>query len=280
MPEGDTVWQAARRLHDALAGQVLTRSDFRVPRYATVDLSGRTVLGTTARGKHLLTRFEGDLTLHTHLRMEGAWKVYGTGERWRGGPAHQIRAILSSADRTAVGYRLQVLELLRTGEEERAVGHLGPDLLGPDWDPDRALGNLLADPARPLGEALLDQRNLAGIGNIYKSELCFLIGATPWLPVGALPADRAAILPGLAQRLLEANRDRVVRRTTGLRDHDLYVYGRAPRPCLRCHTPVRLADQGDGSRERPTYWCPACQTGPAPAPGSRRTQGTRPRTTN
>ncbi|MEU3517735.1 DNA-formamidopyrimidine glycosylase family protein [Streptomyces sp. NPDC006654] len=278
MPEGDTVWQAARRLHDALAGKVLARSDFRVPRYATVDLGGRTVLGTVPRGKHLLTRFEGGLTLHTHLRMEGAWKVFGAGEPWKGGPAHQIRVVLSTADRTAVGYRLPVLELLRTGEEDAAVGHLGPDLLGPDWDPERALANLLTDPGRPLGEALLDQRNLAGIGNVYKSELCFLIGATPWLPVGALPADRAAHLPRLAQRLLEANRNRPVRRTTGLRHQDLFVYGRAARPCLRCRTPIRLADQGDGSRDRPTYWCPACQTGPAPAPGSPPSRRTR--TTN
>ncbi|GAA2732787.1 Fpg/Nei family DNA glycosylase [Streptomyces nogalater] len=268
MPEGDTVWQAARRLHEALAGKALTRSDFRVPKYATVDLAGRRVLSTIPRGKHLLTRFEGDLTLHTHLRMEGAWKVYGAGERWRGGPAHQIRAVLSTADHAAVGYRLQVLELLRTADEERVVGHLGPDLLGPDWDPERALANLLADPTRPLGEALLDQRNLAGIGNIYKSELCFLLGVTPWLPVGALPADRAEKLPGLAKRLLEANRDRPVRQTTGVHRHDLFVYGRAPRPCLRCHTSVRVADQGDGSQERPTYWCPTCQLGPAPAPGS------------
>ncbi|MEV7326093.1 DNA-formamidopyrimidine glycosylase family protein [Streptomyces sp. NPDC093970] len=277
MPEGDTVWQAARRLHDALAGRVLTRSDFRVPRYATVDLTGRTVLGTVPRGKHLLTRFEGGLTLHTHLRMEGAWKIYRSEERWKGGPVHQIRAVIGTADRSAVGYRLQVLEFLRTDEEEQAVGHLGPDLLGPDWNPERALANLLADPARQLGEALLDQRNLAGIGNVYKSELCFLIGATPWLPVGALPADRAAKLPGLAQRVLEANRERPVRRTTGLRDQDLFVYGRAPRPCLRCGTAIRLADQGDGSRERPTYWCPACQTGPAPAAGRRRAPGSRPR---
>ncbi|MGW2649106.1 Fpg/Nei family DNA glycosylase [Streptomyces sp. NPDC001393] len=268
MPEGDTVWQVAKRLHEALAGKALTRSDFRVPRYATVDLTGRTVLSTVPRGKHLLTRFAGGLTLHTHLRMEGTWKVYGTGERWRGGPGHQIRAILGTADRTAVGYRLQVMELLRTSDEERVVGHLGPDLLGPDWDPERALANLLADPARPLGEALLDQRNLAGIGNIYKSELCFLLGVTPWLPVGTLPADRAEKLPALAKRLLEANRDRPVRQTTSLHRHDLFVYGRAPRPCLRCRTSIRVADQGDGSRERPTYWCPACQAGPAPAPVS------------
>ncbi|MFJ8348110.1 Fpg/Nei family DNA glycosylase [Streptomyces sp. NPDC094153] len=268
MPEGDTVWQTARRLRDALAGDVLTRSDFRVPKYATVDLTGRTVLDTVSRGKHLLTRFEGGLTLHSHLLMEGAWKVYGAGERWKGGPGHQIRVVLGTADRAAVGYRLQVLELLRTSEDERIVAHLGPDLLGPDWDADVALANLLADPGRPLGEALLDQRNLAGIGNVYKSELCFLLGVTPWLPVGAVPADRAAKLPALAKNLLEANRDRVVRRTTGLRGHDLFVYGRAPRPCLRCGTSVRVADQGDGSQERPTYWCPSCQAGPTPAPGS------------
>lgn len=259
MPEGDTVWQTAKRLHDALAGRRLTLADLRVPKYATADLTGRTVLDVTPRGKHLLTRVEGGLTLHTHLRMDGSWKVYAAGERWSGGPGHQIRAVLGTADRTAVGYRLTVLDLLRTPEEDRYVGHLGPDLLGPDWDPGRALENLLDDPARPLGEALLDQRNLAGIGNIYKSELCFLIGATPWLPLGALPADRAARLPVLAHRLLEANRTRPVRTTTGRRGQDLYVYGRAGRPCLRCGTVVRAGDQDD----RPTYWCPSCQTGPA-----------------
>ncbi|MER7486775.1 DNA-formamidopyrimidine glycosylase family protein [Streptomyces sp. NPDC126497] len=274
MPEGDTVWQAARRLQDALAGRMLTRSDLRVPRLATADLTGRTVLDVTPRGKHLLTRVEGGLTLHSHLRMDGSWRVYPHGQRWDGGPAHQIRAVLGNADRTAVGYRLPVLELLRTADEDRAVGHLGPDLLGPDWDPDLALANLLKDPARPLGEALLDQRNLAGIGNIFKSELCFLLGVTPWLPVGELPADRSAKLPGLARKLLEFNRERPVRNTTGRRGQDLFVYGRARRPCLRCRTPIRLADQGDGSRERPTYWCPTCQPGPAPA----RSSGGLPRT--
>jgi endonuclease-8 len=295
MPEGDTVWQTAKRLHTALAGKALTRSDLRVPKYATADLTGRTVLDVTPRGKHLLTRIEGGLTLHSHLRMDGTWRVYANGQRWSGGgPAHQIRVILGTADRTAVGYRLPVLELLRTTEEHRAVGHLGPDLLGPDWNPELALANLLADPARPLGEALLDQRNLAGIGNIYKSELCFLLGATPWLPIGALPADRAAKLPAIAKLLLEANRDRPVRNTTSPVTNsspnqtrpttpaphtpDLFVYGRAPRPCLRCDTPIRTADQGDGSRDRPTYWCPTCQVGPAPGPTSHRK--TQHRTTN
>ncbi|MGW1029781.1 DNA-formamidopyrimidine glycosylase family protein [Streptomyces sp. NPDC002577] len=264
MPEGDTVWQTAHQLHAALADHVLTRSDLRVPRYATADLTGRTVLGVTPRGKHLLTRLEGGLTLHSHLGMEGSWRVYAPGERWRGGPGHQIRVILGTSVSTAVGYRLPVLELLRTTDEHKAVGHLGPDLLGPDWDPDLALRNLLRDPARALGEALLDQRNLAGIGNVYKSELCFLLRVTPWLPVGELTDDTAAKLPVLAQKLLEANRDRLVRSTTGRRDQRLYVYGRAPRPCLRCRTSIRSADQGDGSRERPTYWCPACQRGPTP----------------
>ncbi|MFF3406412.1 Fpg/Nei family DNA glycosylase [Streptomyces sp. NPDC002742] len=271
MPEGDTVRQAASRLHTALAGKVLTLSDLRVPRFATADLTGRAVLDVTPRGKHLLTRIEGGLTLHSHLRMDGSWKVYETGRRWSGGPAHQIRAVLGTADRTAVGYRLPVLELLRTTDEARAVGHLGPDLLGPDWNPGKALENLLRDPDRPLGEALLDQRNLAGIGNVYKSELCFLLGVTPWLPVGALPGDRAAQLPLLAKKLLEFNRDRPARVTTGRRDQNLFVYGRALRPCLRCATPIRSANQGDASRERPTYWCPRCQTGPAPSPDGHHT---------
>ncbi|MCX4642759.1 MULTISPECIES: DNA-formamidopyrimidine glycosylase family protein [unclassified Streptomyces] len=268
MPEGDTVLQTARRLHTALAGQVLIRSDLRVPRFATADLTGRTVLDVTPRGKHLLTRIEGGLTLHSHLRMDGSWKVYAPGERWTGGPGHQIRAVLGNATRTAVGYRLPVLELLRTADENKVVGHLGPDLLGPDWDAGTALRNLLRDPARPLGEALLDQRNLAGIGNVYKSELCFLLQVTPWLPVGDLPAEIAARLPELAKKLLEANRDRPARVTTGSGrpGQRLYVYGRAPRPCLRCRTPIRVADQGDGSRERPTYWCPSCQHGPTPRP--------------
>jgi endonuclease-8 len=182
--------------------------------------------------------------------MEGAWKVYAPGERWRGGPGHQIRAVLGTAERTAVGYRLPVLELLRTGDEDKVVGHLGPDLLGPDWDPATALRNLLTDPDRPAGEALLDQRNLAGVGNIFKSETCFLARVSPWLPMGAVPAPQRLVTA--AKKLLEANR------TVPGGSRRLHVYGRAGLPCPRCRTLVRAADQDD----RPAYWCPHCQPGP------------------
>ncbi|MGD3111982.1 Fpg/Nei family DNA glycosylase [Streptomyces sp. YGL11-2] len=265
MPEGDTVWRLARRLQEALAGSRLTRCDLRVPRLATVDLTGREVLEVVPRGKHLLTRFEGGLTLHSHLRMDGAWKIYAPDERWRGGPAHQIRAVLGTAAHTAVGYRLPVLDLLRTADESRVTGHLGPDLLGPDWDPAEALRRLLAAPGRPLGEALLDQRTLAGIGNVYKSELCFLLRASPWLPVGDLADPERA--PALAKKLLEANKQRPARVTTASPrpDRRLWVYGRAGRPCLRCGTPVRTAEQGRTPEERVTYWCPTCQPLPPEA---------------
>ncbi|MFJ9951787.1 DNA-formamidopyrimidine glycosylase family protein [Kitasatospora sp. NPDC091207] len=277
MPEGDSVHRVAARLHQELADRVLTTADLRVPAHATADLTGRRVLEVAARGKHLLTRLEGGLTLHTHLRMDGRWEVYRPGERWAGGPAWQIRAVLGTEHGTAVGYRLPVVELLRTADEPRVVGHLGPDLLGPDWDPAEALRRLLAEPGRPLAEALLDQRNLAGIGNVYANELCFLAGVTPWTAVGGLP--RPERLVERARQLLEANRLRPGHVTTGDtrpgRRH--WVYGRAGRPCPRCGTLVRTAAQGSAPRERVAFWCPHCQRGPAPevstATGARPGQG-------
>lgn len=260
MPEGDTVWRTARRLHEALAGGTVTRCDLRVPQLATVDLTGRRVLDVASRGKHLLTRFEGGLTLHSHLGMEGSWQVRSAGgRRSPGGPAHEIRALLGTVDQLAVGFRLPVLELLRTAGEDAVVGRLGPDLLGDDWDPEEALRRLSADPARPVGEALLDQRNLAGIGNVYRSELCFLARVPPWTPVGEVPAP--ARLVALARRLLVANRGRVRRSTTGelRRDRELYVYGRARRPCRRCGAAIRSGSLGPPGEQRIGYWCPRCQ---------------------
>ncbi|MEU4213506.1 DNA-formamidopyrimidine glycosylase family protein [Streptomyces sp. NPDC026206] len=265
MPEGDTVWRTARDLDQALTGEPLIRSDLRVPKLATVDLTGRAVLETLPRGKHLLTRVEGGLTLHSHLGMDGSWRLQAPGRRLSGGPQHQIRAVLATAAHTAVGYRLPVLELLRTADESVVVGHLGPDLLGPDWDAEEAVRRLLADPGRAIGEAVLDQRNLAGIGNVYKSELCFMLRVSPWLPVAALPDPRRLVT--LARKLLEVNKSRTARITTAdaRPDRHLWVYGRAEKPCRRCGTPVLAAGQGPAPQERITFWCPHCQPGPPPS---------------
>jgi endonuclease VIII len=266
MPEGDTVWLAARRLHEALAGRPLTRSDFRVPQLATVDLTGREVSEVVSRGKHLLTRVVDDLTLHTHFRMDGSWHLYRRGERWKGGPGWQVRVLLENADWQAVGYRLPVVELLPRADEDQAVGHLGPDLLGPDWDLDEAVRRLAARPDREVGQALLDQRNLAGIGNLYKAEACFLHGVSPWTPVGAVP-DLPRLV-GRARALLEHNRDWPQQITTGdaRRGREHWVFERTGRPCRRCGTPVAGSEQGAPPYARLTYWCPRCQPGPAPAP--------------
>ncbi|PJN21438.1 DNA-formamidopyrimidine glycosylase family protein [Kitasatospora sp. CB02891] len=261
MPEGDSIYLVATQLNHALAGGVLTVADLRVPAHATADLTGRRVLETVPRGKHLLTRFEGGVTLHTHLRMDGRWQVFRPGERWRSGPAFQIRAILGTEQGTAVGYRLPVVQLLRTAEEARVVGHLGPDLLGPDWDVAEVRRRLLAAPQRPVGAALLDQRNLAGIGNVYANELSFLAGVTPWLPVAELPdLDR---LLHRAHQLLDANKLRHGHVTTGDTRPGCqnWVYGRARRNCVRCGTPIRT---GTHAQDRTAYWCPRCQRGPAP----------------
>ncbi len=272
MPEGDTVYRAARLLDRALRGQTLVRTDFRVPQLATVDLAGGTVTGCVSRGKHLLTRIEhggiqhGETgwTLHTHLKMEGAWRVYRPEERWRR-PAHEARVVLRTASTVAVGFALGVVELVATAREADVVGHLGPDLLGPDWDEARALARLRAEPDRPVGEALLDQRNLAGLGNMYVAELCFVAGVHPRTPVGAV-----AGLPRLvrrAQQMLEVNKERAVQSTTGsLRERDrMWVYRRDRAGCRRCGTPVQVAMLGPAGRERAAYWCPRCQPEPADA---------------
>ncbi len=258
MPEGDTVWRTARHLDQALTGQVLTRTDFRVPDHATLDLTGRVVVATVARGKHLLTRIGDDHTLHTHLKMEGSWHLYRPGTRWRR-PTHEARVVLETESWSAVGFALGIVEVVPRIEEHLLVDHLGPDLLGPGWDPEEAVRRLREDGGRTIAEALLDQRNLAGIGNLYKSELCFLAGLHPWRPVvdvGAL--DR---LVRRAQVVLEANKERVEQTTTGdtRRGRRTWVYRRDKQPCRRCGTTIQVAMQGPAGQERATYWCPTCQ---------------------
>ena len=184
VPEGDTVWNTARVLADAIEGQVLTRSDFRVPQLATVDLQGWLVAESASYGKHLLLRLTREpdraMTLHSHLRMDGTWRTYQPGERWTGRPAHLIRVALHAPASVAVGFHLHVLAIVPTAEEHRLIGHLGPDLMGEGWDPAEAVARLAARPDRPIADALLDQRNLAGIGNLYKAEVLFLRGVNPW----------------------------------------------------------------------------------------------------
>ena len=264
MPEGDTVWRTAKHLDQALTGRVLTGTDFRLPAFATLDLSGREVAGTLARGKHLLTRIGDDHTLHTHLKMEGSWHLYRPTTSWRR-PAHEARVVLRTDEWVAVGFSLGITEVIPREQEADAVGHLGPDLLGADWDEEEALRRLVEEPDRAVGEALLDQRNLAGIGNMYMAELCFLAGVRPDDPVDQVPDLRRMVRR--AKQVLEANKDRLQQTTTGdlRRGRRLWVYARARQPCHRCGARIESATLGTPPRDRITYWCPACQPLKKPA---------------
>ena len=261
MPEGDTVWLTAHRLHGALAGRVLSTFELRVPALATVDLRGAEVTAVLARGKHLLTRLDDGHTLHSHLRMDGSWYLCRADERPRRYPQHLIRAQLGNAEWLATGYRVHDLRVVATSAESELVGHLGPDLLGPDWDLDVAVHRLLCQPETAIGEALLDQRSLAGIGNLYKSEVLFLERAHPRTPVGEV-ADLPRLV-ATAQRLMRANRDHPEQSTTGHleRGRQHWVYQRDGQACLRCRSTIRRTDQGVAPRHRSTYWCPTCQRG-------------------
>ncbi len=275
MPEGDSVHHAARRVHDALAGRVLERAELRVPRFASIDLRGRTIESARARGKHLLVVLSPDslgrdpVTLHVHLKMEGRVRIHPSGERWHF-PAHTARLVLAADGVEVVGTELGLLRALDPAEAERAVGHLGPDLLGADWDPAEAVRRLVGRPRRTIGEALLDQRNLAGIGTVYRAEVCFLRGVDPRDPVEAVEDPTA--LADLARRLLSANVSRAVRVTTGdtRPGRRLWVYGREGKSCLRCGTPIERFRLGGGagaadpdeptdSLDRVAFRCPSCQ---------------------
>ena len=250
MPEGDTVFRTADTLRKALVGHMLTRCDVRVPRFATVDLSGHVVDEVCSRGKHLLIRV-GPASIHSHLKMDGSWRVTSR----TGRSDYRVRIILEASDIRAVGIDLGVLEILERDHDGDAVDHLGPDLLGGDWDAQVAVDNLTAHPDRPIAETLLDQRVLAGIGNVYCNELCFVSGHLPSAPVSAISDPYRLV--ALARDMLWVNRFRQNRCTTGdtRAGRQLWVYGRARQSCRRCGTPIKYDDTGD----RVAYWCPACQ---------------------
>lgn len=268
MPEGDTVYRQAAQLHSALAGKMLLRSDFRVPSYAVLDLACQRIHEVVPRGKHLLIRV-GEVTIHSHLKMEGTWDVYahqpGAKASWRR-PGHTARCVLVTDTVTAVGFSLGELDVLKTADEAKIVGHLGPDLLGPDWDQNKTLENIMAVPDRALGMALLDQRNLAGIGNIFRSEVCFLARVHPATKVGDVP-DLPVVLT-LAKKLLEVNKLRAGRSTTGMPagpNNAFWVYGREGKACRRCHSRIVRDYLGEealrkvGMTDRSIYFCPQCQ---------------------
>jgi endonuclease VIII len=255
MPEGDTVYRTATKLREALAGKTLIRCDVRVPKFATVDLTGQRVDEVLSRGKHLFIRV-GDASIHSHLKMDGAWLIGG--QLWRV-QDYKIRIILSTDDARVGGVDLGVLEILKRAHDMDAVAHLGPDLLDDEWEPRVAATNLAADPDRPLAEALLDQRVMAGLGNVYANELCFVMGRLPTSPVSAVKDPLRVVQR--ARDMLWLNRSRVNRTTTGdtRPGRDLWIYGRAGRPCRRCGTTIESDRAQVSGSDRVSFWCPACQ---------------------
>jgi len=286
VPEGDTVFRTCARLHEALAGRVLVAADLRWPGLSTTNLVGQMVTEVVPRGKHILQRLDSGWTLHSHLKMEGQWRISRTSadpsaiaargrtdprrrERLdRGGRgSDDIRALLVTEEWTATGLRLGMLDLVRTSEEGTLVGHLGPDVLSAGFDQQQAVANLTG----PIGAALLDQRNLAGIGTMWASEALFLQGINPWADAATLGPDALYGVVARARRLMTANLPHAVQASTGIRreGENNYVHARSGRPCRRCGTTIRVAQIGPPTRERAMFYCPTCQGGLAPGDDGR-----------
>lgn len=257
MPEGDVVLRTARRLDAALGGQVLVAAELRWPSVAGVDLVGRTVLRTATAGKHLLTRFDDGRTVHTHLRMDGLWRVQRTGGAVRLGPS--VRVVLAGREWTCLGLRLGMVDVLRTRDESVVVGHLGPDVLAPDWDRERAVAHVRAEGGRAIGAVLLDQRVVAGLGTIYMAESLWAHGVSPWRAAAEV-GDPGAVLD-TARRLMQRSVTARTPTATGdLRPGRVsHVHGRAGLPCPRCGGPVAVRDVGEPPMTRPAFYCPVCQ---------------------
>ena len=271
MPEGDTVARTADRLHRALSGVPLDRVDLR---WGTLDgspLVGARTLEVVSRGKHLLHRVEGGWTIHSHLKMEGQWRVERasspSGRRYERHP--HVRALLDARGWRCVGLRLGQLDLVRTDEGE-LVEHLGPDILGPTVDLGAVAAAVTTD-LRGLAETLLDQRVVAGIGTFWASELLFIKALPPWSPSAEVPVDSVRTLLERGARLMARAAQTGWQSSTGetRRDRTQYVHARSGRPCLRCGDTVRVALSGPPGRERTIFYCPRCQGGLAPTDDGR-----------
>jgi endonuclease VIII len=274
MPEGDTIFRTAHTLQLALAGHVVTGFETVLPALARVHhdqpVTGRTVTAVRSAGKHLLIELTGDLVLRTHMRMSGSWHIYRPGERWRRG-RQAMRIVIATSEYVAVAFDVPVAEFLSSHDLERhgELNALGPDLLDEEFDASEAVRRLHAAATAPLGDALLNQRLLAGVGNVFKSEVLFVCRLDPFRTVGSLDEAQVTELVKAARRLL---RDNVVqplgsgeptwggaRRTTRSLNPAarLWVYGRGGKPCRRCGTAIEYRKQGPDARG--TYWCPKCQ---------------------
>jgi endonuclease-8 len=267
MPEGDTIYRTADVLRSVLVGRTVTAARAqprpglrRVPDLGR--LAGTSVTSVESRGKHLLIGFDNGMTLRTHMRMTGSWHRYRPGEPWRR-PAREATVVLETPESVAVCFNAPVAELLTDAAlgRHRSLAALGPDLLAPDFDADAAVRRLRDRPDTQLGDALLDQRAIAGIGNVYKSEACFVARLDPWAPVAAFDGAELEAVLRTARDLMRANLRGGARVTTRnqARGRGLWVYGRAGRTCRRCGTLIRSAPQGE--LPRLTYWCPRCQPG-------------------
>jgi endonuclease-8 len=272
MPEGDTIFRAARTLHRALAGRTVTAFESPLTALARVDedapIAGRTVRSVRSVGKHLLIEFSGDLVLRTHMRMNGSWHIYRPGERWQR-PRSAMRIVLATDEYVAVGFEVPVAEFLSTRDLQRHpdLNRLGPDLLSEGFDEATALKGFKLVANRPVSEALLDQGVMAGVGNVFKCEVLFVCGVDPFRPVSTIRDEEALRLIRTARELLKVNvaehavagAARPYRRTTRFMNPaaGLWVYGRGGRPCRRCGAPIAARKQGESARL--TYWCPACQ---------------------
>jgi len=239
---------------------LIVHSDVRHPRFATVDLSGQRILEWRARGKHLLSRTDAGLTVHSHLRMTGSWSVLRPHKRLPARVMPDLRIALRLHDgRTVVGVALPVLTVLRTRDEQSVVGHLGPDLLGTGIDDITAAAKRVAAAGdEAIVAALLDQRRVAGLGNMWAQELLFLHRVDPWRAADTVD-DLDAVLTDARQRLQHAVRENPAQNTTGRPTPRHWVYGRARRPCLRCATPIAFRPADLTSHGRETWWCPTCQ---------------------